>query len=491
MVKINPHIFRAYDIRGKAIADDGSRDPDKVDLSEESVYLITRGIATYMRRKLELEHDKLLHVVVGRDCRLTGPELLNAMIQALKDTNCRVANADLATSPLVYYAVCKYGFDVGFSLTASHNHKNDNGIKIVEEGARSVCGDEMKEILKIVEARDFETYEGDPGESYSLEETLFEDYTKELLDVLPLTNIGRPLKVAVDSGNGVTGMFIGNLLREAGCEVVELYAELDGNYPNHEANPEYSKNLVELMETVPAENCDIGFGFDGDGDRIGVINEKGEHYAADQILILLARDTLKRHPGAKVVHDIKCSYLLTKDVKENGGEPLMEKTGHSFIEGRMHSERALLGGEVSGHIFIAEDYYGFDDAMFTALKLVKILSERKAENPELQFSDLLSDLPKTFTTPEIKAPCPDDQKFEVVKKIAAYFDNLYDCSLLDGVKIYFSESSWAVVRCSNTSAYLTLRFEADTEEEFKRIQNLVAEHLKGYPEIDNTWADNI
>lgn len=490
MTTINPHIFRAYDIRGKAMLEDGSTDPDKVDLGPESVYLITRGIATYMRRKLNLPHDDMMHVVVGRDCRLTGPKLLDAMIKALKDTNCRVANIDLATSPLVYYAVCKYGFDLGLALTASHNHKNDNGIKIVEEGAHSVCGPELQEILKLVQEEDFEEFHQDAGESYILEPVV-EDYIKDLNEKLPLAKTERPLKVAVDAGNGVVGEFIGPLLRAAGCEVIEMYCELDGNYPNHEANPEYAENLTELSERVAKEGYDIGFGYDGDGDRVGVIDEKGNHYAADQIIILLARDILKRMPGAKVVFDVKCSLLLAKEIEKAGGVPVVEKTGHSFIENRMHAEGAPLAGEVSGHIFIAEDYYGYDDAMFATLKIIQIFSKLRAENPNAKFSDLLADLPTTHTTPEIKVPCPDDKKFNIVEQVTAHFERDHDCLKIDGVKIHFSDVTWGLVRSSNTSPYLTLRFEADSEDELKNIQIIVGEHLKEYPELDLSWLARV
>lgn len=504
-IKINPNIFRAYDIRGKAMNDDGSTNSEQVDLSPQSVYLITRGIATYMRRKLNLPHETMLHIVIGRDCRLTGPSLLDAMIKALLDTNCRVANMDLATSPLVYYAVCKYGFDTGLVLTASHNHKNDNGIKIVEKNAHSVCGYELQEILKLVQNETkvgsatsfckassapcmFEVFHKNTGESYPFEKVA-EDYIKDLVAKLPLAK--PPLKVAVDAGNGVVGKFIGPLLRAAGCEVVEMYCELDGNYPNHEANPEYEENLADLKETIVKENCDIGFGFDGDGDRVGVVNEKGEYCTSDKIIILLARDILSRLPGSKIVFDVKCSSLVKKEIEKAGGIPIMERTGHSFIENRMHAENAKLAGEVSGHVFIAEDYYGYDDAMFAALKIVKILSDAKAKNPSVKFSDLLSDLPQTYTTPEIKVPCPDEKKFDIVKMVAEHFEGSHDCLKIDGVRIHFSETKWGLVRSSNTSAYLTLRFEADSEEELKNIQLLVGEHLKIYPELDLSWLKKI
>ncbi len=510
MTKVNPHIFRAYDIRGKAIADD----PAKVDLSPDSVYAIMRGIATYMRRKLGVPHDMMLHVVIGRDGRLTSPALLEVAVEALRDTHCKVADIGLATSPMVYYAVCTHGFDVGLVITASHNHKDDNGIKIVEKNAHSVCGPELQDILKLVQEGDFDFFleekyawtDGKSGAYYEMP-TVFEEYMKEVKLKLPLfknkegdaLRVGKgesahlALRVAVDTGNGVVGKFIGPLLKNMGCEVVELYTELDGNYPNHEANPEYEENLRDLMKTVVEKKCDIGFGFDGDGDRVGVIDEKGKHYNADEIIILLARDMLKRHPGAPIVFDVKCSLMLEKEIKKAGGLPIVERTGHSFIENRMHRENAILAGEVSGHIFIAEDYYGFDDAMFAAAKIVKILSDRRAEGAPspVPFSYLLADLPETFTTSEIKVPCPDDKKFDIVNSVTKYFQKTHRCLTLDGAKIHFNETDWGLVRPSNTSAYLTLRFEASSKDALKRIQREIAAHLKIYPELDTSWTNFI
>ena len=497
MIEINPHIFRAYDIRGKAIHED----PSKIDLTPESVYVISRAIATYMRQKLNKRHDEMLHIVVGRDCRLTGGVLLDAMIKGLRHANCKVANIDLATSPLVYYAVCKYGYEAGLVLTASHNHKNDNGIKIVEHDAHSVCGDELQSILKIAQEQNFEDFSeftGDDGEAgaYYLKEDTFDDYVEDLVKKLPLDGDVKPIKVVVDSGNGVAGKFIGPLLKAAGCEVIELYSELDGNYPNHEANPEYAENLVDLSKTVVEYGYDIGFGFDGDGDRVGVIDEKGAHYSADQIVILLARDILQRQSGAPIVFDVKCSRLVEEEIKKAGGVPVVERTGHSFIENRMKKEGAPLAGEVSGHIFIAEDYYGFDDALFAALKIIKILHDQRTtkggvNTDDVQFSELLADLPTTFTTPEIKVPCPDNVKFDIVDKVKQHYQQTHRCLTIDGAKIHFSDSTWGLVRCSNTSPYLTLRFEAETEEELKNAQQTIAKHLSNYPDLDTAWMQKI
>lgn len=477
MVFINPRIFRAYDIRGKAIAGN----LDSVDLSPESVYLITKGIVCYMRSKLHLNVDKALKVVIGMDCRLTSESLRAAALSALTEMNCETVSMGLATSPLVYYATCRGDFDLGLVITASHNHKDDNGIKIVGKNAHSICGDEIQEILKIVLSGDFGVYH---CEGSVKEIDFFDDYCDYVISLVGTANF-KGLRVAVDTGNGVVGKFIGPLLRKAGCEVVELYTELDGNYPNHEANPEYEENLVDLERVVVEQGCAVGFGFDGDGDRVGVINEKGKMHSADEIIILLARDVLKRKKGAKIVFDVKCSAVLENEIIKNGGIPLVERTGHSFIEERMRAEGAELAGEVSGHIFIADGYFGYDDAMFACLKILKIFASSGAN----AFSDLLSDLPKIYATPEIKVPCFEEKKQEVMREVINYFTANYKTSTIDGVKIYFTDTEWGLIRPSNTSAYLTLRFEAADEKALIEYQVLVANYLKKFESLDVSFAN--
>lgn len=465
-MKVNPNIFRAYDIRGIAQATD--KYPD-IDLTEETAYLIGKGAGTYLQK------ISGKNLVVGRDNRLHSPLLQKAFIKGLLEVGCNVTDIGISPSPMLYYAVCKYEFDGGANITASHNPKEYNGIKLVSQNAHSVCGDDLQEVLKIIEN---EEYAQGPEGEYK-EQEIFEVYKNDLAQLVKLE---KPLKVVVDAGNGTAGAFAPDLLRTLGCEVTELYCELDGNFPNHEANPEEYENMKDLIVKVKEVGADIGLGFDGDGDRVGVVDETGHHYSADFLLMLLARDLLTRQPGAKIVFDVKVTTTLIEDIKKHGGEPIMCKTGHSFIESKMKEIGAPLAGEVSGHLFFAENYYGFDDAFLGAAKLLEILSKSS-----VPFSRLFDDVPKTFATPEFKAHAPDDKKFEIVRELADYFTKNYDCITLDGVRINFTDRAWGAVRCSNTSPNLTLRFEADSAEKLCEIQKKMVEQLRKHPEVSLDW----
>jgi phosphomannomutase/phosphoglucomutase len=396
-------------------------------------------------------------------------------MKGLIEVGCNVIDIGLVTSPMMYYAVCKYKYDGGANITASHNPKEYNGIKIVEKYAHSICGDELQEILKIIKENKFETKKG----TYTGKDDVFEDYKKDIRD---LVNLEKPLKIVVDAGNGVAGKYAPELLRSIGCNVVELYCELDGNFPNHEANPEEIENMRDLIDLVKKENADLGLGFDGDGDRVGIVDENGHHYSADYMLLLLARDLLSRRQGAKIVFDVKVSQVLIDDIKKHGGEPVMSKTGHSFIESKMKEIDAPLAGEVSGHLFFAENYYGFDDAFLGAAKILEIASKS-----DKSFSHLFDDVPATFTTPEYKAHCPDDKKFQIIDELTGYFTSNYDCITIDGVRVNFPGMAWGAVRASNTSPNLTLRFEAPTKEQLREIETIFYEQIKKFPEVDTGW----
>jgi phosphomannomutase/phosphoglucomutase len=468
--QINPLIFRAYDIRGIAMADEKYPEPD---LTNETVHLIGQATGTYLKRK-----DKAQKMMVGRDNRLHSEELQKAFIDGVLSTGMDVINVGLSTSPLLYYAVCRYGMDSGVNITASHNPKEYNGVKIVRRNSHSVCGDELQTILELIKKKDFETGAG----KISRKNDNFDDY---LQDIQKRIKLKRPLKVVVDAGNGTAGKFGPDLLRSIGCEVIELYCDLDGNYPHHEANPEEEKNMRDLAALVQKEKADLGIGFDGDGDRVGIVDEKGKHYSADYLLLLLVRDLLSQKPGSQIVFDVKVSQILIDEITRLGGIPVMSKTGHSFIESRMHELQAPLGGEISGHMFFGKEYYnyyGFDDAFFAACKLLEILS-----NSNKTFSEHFEGLPKMLTTPELKAHCPDDKKFGIVRELTNYFLRLHDCITIDGVRINFGDKAWGAVRCSNTSPNLTLRFEAQNQIKLQEIQALMVQQLKNYPEIDLSW----
>ncbi len=469
MTKINPQIFRAYDVRGIAMS---SADYPLADLDEEAMYLLGKGIGSYL---IVNEGRK---VAIGRDVRLTGEVFSKAFIKGLLSVGCDVIDFGMVTSPLIYYAVCKYDLDGGVVITASHNPKEYSGLKIVGKAAHSICGEKLQIIRKQIENSQF-LISKTQGEILDTP-NLFADYIEDLKQKFTFK---KPLKIAIDSGNGAAGPYAGILLRALGADVIELYNEPDGNFPNHEANPEYEKNVTELMDLCKNNEIDVGFAFDGDGDRLGVVDDKGKLQTSDNILIFLSRDLLSKYPRAKVVFDVKCSLNLKNEINKLGGHCCVSPTGHSFIETRMKEEKALLGGEVSGHLFFGEDYYGFDDALFGAAKIAYILS---TQNQNL--SSLLSDIPNTHTTPEIKVPCSDESKFEVVDRLKEYFLNTYDdCLTLDGVRVNFSETEWGIVRCSNTSPNLTLRFEASSKEQLKEIQKIFAKAMSPHQEISGDW----
>lgn len=462
---INPLIFRAYDIRGIAHVPESDK---AVDLNPETMESIGRASGMYF-----LQHFGR-KIALGYDCRLSNPELANAFIKGALTVGCDITNLGMITSPMLYFAVCEFGFDGGVSITASHNPKEYNGVKLVGKGAHSICGDELQTILGMIQSQASSAPANISGQLDTL--NVFPAYLKKIVEIVkPEKN----LTIVVDSGNGATGPYVKQLFESLGAKVITLFTDPDGNYPNHEANPEELENMHDLIAAVKANKADIGFGFDGDGDRVGVIDEKGNHYSADLMLLLLARDLLTRQPGSKIVFDAKASQVLIDDIKKHGGEPVMAKTGHSFIETKMKEIGAPLAGEISGHLFFAENYYGFDDAFLGAARLLELLSKT-----DKTFSKLLADIPQTFTTPEIKAPCPDDKKFAIVDSIKNAMTSKYDCITIDGVRVNFDSSSWGAVRCSNTSPNLTLRFEAQNENRLREIIAIMLAELEKYPEIN-------
>ncbi|MBU0982011.1 phosphomannomutase/phosphoglucomutase [Patescibacteria group bacterium] len=464
---MNPLIFRAYDIRGIAFKPESNQ---PADLTPETIELIGKGAGTYLKRHFGAR------IAVGHDCRLSNPELSDAFIKGLRSTGCNVTLIGMTPTPLMFFTVCRFNFDGGAAITASHNPKEYNGVKLVGHMAHSIYGDDLQEVLKLIESNDFEEGEG------TLEELdVFPAYLEKILSIVHLE---RPLKVVADAGNGASGPFVKPFFESLGCELIPLYCQPDGSFPNHPANPEEKANMLDLIKSVKENKADLGIGFDGDGDRVGIVDELGNHYSADLLLLLLAEDLLARLPNSKIIFDVKVSQVLIDGIKKAGGEPIMSKTGHSFIESKMKEIGAPLAGEISGHMFFAENYYGFDDAFLAAAKLLEILSKSNKT-----FSKLLADTPKTCSTPEIKTPCPDTEKFRIVDQITNAFTQKYDCITLDGVRVSFDDKSWGAVRCSNTSPNLTLRFEAPTEDRLKEIMHLMLTELKKHPELDLWWAD--
>jgi len=462
---LKPHIIRAYDIRGIAHKH-GHSDPD---LTPEIAYQLGRASGTHLKRNYGTK------IALGYDMRLSTPELKETFLQGLLECGMHVLDLGMIPTPLMYFAVCHWKLDGGACITASHNPKEYNGVKLVGTNAHSICGDELQKLIPLIQAGDFEN-----GEGHVEPADIFKEYTKVMGERIHLE---RPLKIVVDSANGATGPYVESFFKSLGCEVISMFTEPDGNFPNHPANPEEEANMRDLAARVQTERADLGLGFDGDGDRVGLVDERGHHYPADQLLILLARDVIARNPKAKIVFDVKASQLLINDIAAHGGIPVMTKTGHSFIEKTMHDEGALLGGEISGHMFFAENYYGFDDAFLGAAELLKIAA--RTHSP---FSSLLSDLPHSEATPELKTPCPESEKFRVVRELTEYFTAHYSCSTIDGVRIQFDQNSWGAIRASNTSPNLTIRFEAPNMERMKEIQAITVAELKKHPELDLWWV---
>src|SRR5436309_3156868 len=448
---VNPFIFRAYDVRGKV----------GIDITPEVFELVGRAYGTLVRRKGGRR------VALGMDNRATSPPLKEGFGEGVLSTGLDVVDIGVNTTPLLYFATAHWKLDGGATVTGSHNPVSDNGVKMVHAGAAPLTEDEIQGLLATIRASDFERGQGtrtarDPRQEY------FGAITKSV-------TLARPLKVMVDAGNGIAGSCAPELLSRYGGEVVELYCEPNGTCPNHLPDPEMEENVRDLIARVREVRADIGIAFDGDAYRMGVVDERGRRHEADLVLALLARDLLQRHPGAKILFDVKCSQVLVDDIRAHGGEPVMWKTGHSHLKQKMRDDGILLGGEVSGHMFFGENWYGVDDGILASCKFLELAAQTGGS-----ISALFDTLPHLVSTPELKAPCPDDKKFAVVAELAAEFKGRYETIDIDGVRILFPEG-WGLVRASNTNPYLTLRFEGRTQAAVDKMKAEVLAALSRYP----------
>ncbi len=439
---MNPEMFREYDIRGIA-----GRDMDDAD-----VVLIGKGIGTYL-----LERGKR-RITVGRDCRESSERYAGMLMRGLLDTGCQVVDIGLCPTPVGYFSIRHLSADGGVMVTASHNPPEYNGFKVCS-GTDSVFGGQLQEILALIRDGRFRQGRGE-SEAYDILPP-YRDYLKDII------TLKHPLRVGVDAGNGTAGLTAVPLLKALGCEVFDLYCEPDGRFPNHEADPTVAANMRDLQTLVRANRLDVGFGFDGDGDRIGVVDHAGGLIYGDQLMIILAREILARKPGATFIAEVKCSQTLYDDINARGGHAIMWKTGHSLIKQKMKETGAALAGEMSGHIFFADRYLGYDDALYAACRLLEILAASGRRIPEL-----LADVPRTFTTPEIRVDCPDERKFSLVARITDHFRRHHDVIDIDGVRVRFADG-WGLVRASNTQPALVLRFEALSAERLEEIRREV------------------
>ena len=443
MPKLSPTIFREYDIRG--LVDQ--------DLTEEAVSLVGKALGTRIR---EAGGKK---AAVGRDARLSGPRFAAGMISALRSTGVDVLDLGVVPTPLTYFAAHTAGVDGICMITGSHNPPEYNGLK-VGLSAATFHGEEIQALRRLAEAGPFATGQGTVTEHDVV--TPYRRYVQENL------RLGRRLlKVVVDAGNGTGGVVAVPLFRALGIEVVPLFIEMDGNFPNHHPDPTVEKNLAQLRAKVLETGADLGIAYDGDADRVGAVDEKGNVLWGDQLMILFSRALLAEVPGAAIVGEVKCSFTLYDDIAKRGGRAIMWKAGHSLIKAKMKEEKALLAGEMSGHIFFAHRWFGFDDGIYSSGRLLELLSRTDAP-----MSTLLADVPRTYSTPELRADCPEDKKFEVVRRAQEYFKARYDAVTVDGVRVVFADG-WGLVRASNTQPLLVLRFEATTPARLEEIKALV------------------
>jgi len=442
---INTNIFREYDIRGLA----------DTDLNDANVYQLGRGLGTYYTSRRQTT------VVVGHDVRLSSPRIAGIINRALNDSGCDVIFVGAVPTPLLYFSLFHYNIPSGVMVTASHNPKEFNGCKVCAD-KMSLYGSDIQKLRKIVEDGEFVS-----GKGFIEERDIVPEYIKHVTSGV---KIKKGLKVVVDTGNGTCGPLMETILKKLGVHARILFKDPDGNFPNHLPDPTVPKYIEELVATIKGGNYDAGIGLDGDGDRIGVIDETGAIIWGDVLLALYAEGVIRQTPGAKIIFEVKCSKGLVERIQALGGTPVMYRTGHSLIKAKMKQENAPLAGEMSGHMFFADRYYGFDDAVYACLRLLEILGEGD------KLSTLAARVPKYFSTPEIRVETTDEIKFGVVEKIKENFRRSYPILDIDGVRVDFGDG-WGLIRASNTQPVLVVRCEARTQERLDDIIQIFLQKL--------------
>ena len=446
-------IFREYDIRGVVGRD----------LDAEASETIARAFGTYLRRA------GVRQAAIAHDSRASSRDLYAAAIRGLTTAGCDTIGAGLAITPMLYFALWHFDVQGGMMVTASHNPPEFNGFKL-GLGPGTLYGPQIQEVRALMEAR---IEPGSRGETETRE--IFPAYRQMLVDRIRLGS--RRLRVALDCGNGTAAAFAPEILRAWGCDVLPLYCELDPSFPHHHPDPVAPENLTDLIGLVRNSHADLGIGLDGDGDRIGVVDDRGGILWGDQLMALYWREILPRHPGAVALVEVKCSQALIDEVRRLGGRPEFTRTGHSLIKARMRELGAVFAGEMSGHMFFADEYFGFDDAVYAAGRLLRILS--RTDRP---LSSLADEIPRYYATPEIRVACPDDWKFAVVDAVTRDLRSQYDVIDIDGVRVIFPDG-WALVRASNTQPVLVVRAEGATPQALERAKGVIAEQLRRHAEI--------
>ena len=437
-------IFKAYDIRGII----------NETLNPKIAYAIGQAFGSQMRDLGETE------VVIGRDGRLSGPQLIEALSNGLLSTGINVIDLGMVATPMVYFAANQTLGSIqpksGIMITGSHNPPNYNGFKMVLGGA-AIYGEQIQSLRKQIEGEHFHQGTG--------QRSTFNIFPQYLKYIVGDVRLARPMKIAVDCGNGVGGAFAGELFRALGCDVQELFCEVDGNFPNHHPDPAHLENLQDLIRNLASTDNELGLAFDGDADRLGVVTKDGQVIFPDRQMMLFAKDVLTRHPNGQIIYDVKCTRNLAPWIEQHGGQALMWKTGHSLVKAKLKETGAPLAGEMSGHIFFKDRWFGFDDGLYTGARLLEILS--KVANP----SEVLNALPNAICTPELQLPCAEGEAFMLLEKIKAnpQFPSSQSLNTIDGVRVEYADG-FGLARPSNTTPIVVLRFEADSEEAIQRIQ---------------------
>ena len=459
MAYVDKSMFREYDIRGRV---------NDAELNTTTGELIGKGYGTFLNER------GVDRVVVGYDSRTGSPPVKDGFVKGLLSTGRDVIEIGLCLTPMMYWAQYHLEVKGGAMITGSHNPKDWTGLKLASGYSATLIGSEIKEILSYIENDQFAEGEGQRSET-----SVTDAYIDNLASRV---KIDRPLKVVVDCGNGTAGAFGPRLLRAAGLEVIEQFCDLDPEFPNHEPDPAMKEAVEALGKRVREEGADIGFGFDGDGDRLGVVDEKGEVIWPDRYMILMARQVLEKKPGGKIIFDVKCSQALEEDIAAHGGQPIMWKTGHSHIKAKLHEEKGELAGEMSGHIFFVENYYGFDDGLYSGLRFAEYVAT--VGKP---VSEIVAGTPYYISTPTIDVDCPDDKKYGIVEKLTEElkrdFDKVID---INGARVML-EDGWGLVRASSNLPILVLRFEAKSQERLEEIKQLFRGYMDKYPEIGKVW----
>jgi len=463
---IPENIFREYDIRGLADSE----------LTDEFCQILGRAYAKY------LADFGVTKCLIGRDNRLSSDRIYLGLAKGLLAGGLELVDLGVCLSPMLYFARIHLGIDGGVMITASHNAPQYNGFKLAH-GEGTIYGEEiqkLKEMMKeLAENEALPKIQSLPDNLAIQKEDIREDYLDMLIE--KIGKLSRPLKVVADCGSGTTSLFLVEYLQRLGCEVIAQHCESDGSFPFHLPDPVKLANIEDLIERVKKEKADLGIGIDGDGDRLGVVTERGEVIWGDILLILFSREVLAKHPGAKVIVEVKASQATLESIKKFGGVPIVWKTGHSLIKAKMKEEQALLAGEMSGHFFFADEYFGYDDAFYAAGRLLRILADSNKT-----FEELLVDIPKYYSTPELRPYCPDERKFAIIDEIIREAKKKFEVIDIDGARLVFPDG-WGLIRASNTQPALIVRAEGKTKQALEHIKTIVSGILARYPEVKFNW----